>query len=398
MSDVPTPRDTQAATGAGGVVRLVVLGSTGSVGRQTLEVARAHPDRVKVVGLAARSGWELLSRQAAEFGVEHVALAGVDAAELAQGALPGVDVGAGREAVVSLAALAGADIVLNALVGAVGLRASLATLGSGARLALANKESLVVAGELITGAAAPGALVPVDSEHSALFQCLAGEPAHRIARLWITASGGPFRGRSRAQLASVTRAEALAHPRWTMGPKITVDSATLMNKGLEVIEAHHLFGVAYDAIRVVVHPQSVVHSMAEFVDGSVKAHLGPADMRIPIQYALSMPDRWASAACPVDFAALGRLDFEEPDLDTFPALRLAIEAGKRGGTAPAVLNAANEVAVAAFLDGRASFTDIDETVARTLDTVEIGPAGSIEAIEAADTAARRVARALLVSR
>jgi 1-deoxy-D-xylulose-5-phosphate reductoisomerase len=306
-----------------------------------------------------------------------------------------VEVGSGPDAVVALAWLPDADVVLNALVGAAGLRASMAALAAGKRLALANKESLVVGGELVTALAAPGQLVPVDSEHSALFQCLVGEPADSVARLWITASGGPFRGMTREQLVDVTREQALAHPRWTMGPKITIDSATLMNKGLEVIEAHHLFDMPYDRISVVVHPQSVVHSMVEFTDGSVKAHLGATDMRIPIQYALTLPDRWPSPVAPLDLTRLGTLEFTAPDVAAFPALELAIAAGRTGGTAPAILNAANEVAVAAFLDGSCAFLEIDRVVAGTLDRITPEPATSVEHVEEADSEARRVARGLL---
>jgi 1-deoxy-D-xylulose-5-phosphate reductoisomerase len=380
---------------SGPVVRVAVLGSTGSIGRQTLQVAAANPERVKIVALAAGTSAHLVIEQARAFGVEHVALADPLAASKAREALPGAEVGSGPDEVVALAWLPDADIVLNALVGAAGLRASMAALMAGKRLALANKESLVVGGELITSLAAPGQLVPVDSEHSAIYQCLEGEPADRVAKLWITASGGPFRGRTRAELAGVTREQALAHPRWTMGPKISIDSATLMNKGLEVIEAHHLFGTDYGDIRVVVHPQSIVHSMVEFSDGSVKAHLGATDMRVPIQYALSLPDRWQAPVEPLDLAALGTLEFAEPDLDAFPALGLAIAAGRAGGTAPAILNAANEVAVAAFLAGQCAFTDIDMTVEATLEATTPGPASSLEHVEAADAEARRVARGLL---
>jgi len=378
-------------------MRLVVLGSTGSIGRQVLDVAAAHPDRIEVVALAAGRGSGLLAEQAIRFGVSRLALADPAAATSLRSALPDADVGSGPDAVAELAGLEDVEIVLNALVGAAGLRASVATLRSGARLALANKESLVVAGHLVMELAAPGQLVPVDSEHSALFQCLLGEPRNAVSRLWITASGGPFRGFTRARLADVTREAALAHPRWTMGPKITVDSATLMNKGLEVIEAHHLFDMDFDRIRVVVHPQSIVHSMVEFVDGSVKAHLGATDMRVPIQYALSLPYRWEAPVAPLDFAQVGRLDFEEPDMESFPALSTAIAAGRAGGTAPAVLNAANEVAVAAFLDGRTAFTSIHRVVEETLSQLPVERATCIEDVENADAEARRVARALLES-
>ena len=379
------------------LLRVAVLGSTGSIGRQTLEVAAGHPDRVQIVALAAGSDAEGVAEQAERFGVGRLALADPTAALRLRSLRPDATVGSGPDAVAELASLDDVDIVLNALVGAAGLRASMAALRSGARLALANKASLVVAGHLVTELAAPGQMVPVDSEHSALFQCLLGEPREAVSRLWITASGGPFRGRTRAELADVTREQALAHPRWTMGPKITIDSATLMNKGLEVIEAYHLFGLDFDRIRVVVHPQSIVHSMVEFSDGSVKAHLGATDMRVPIQYALSLPHRWKAPVEPLDFATVGRLEFEEPDMEAFPALGLAIAAGRAGGTAPAILNAANEVAVAAFLAGSAGFTDIDRVVEQTLGELPVGAVTTVEDVENADAEARRVARALLES-
>jgi 1-deoxy-D-xylulose-5-phosphate reductoisomerase len=374
-------------------LRLTILGSTGSIGRQAIDVASRYPDRVEVVALAASTSVERFAEQARVTGAPYLVLADPEAAARAA-SLIGRPVHAGPEAVAALAGDGGADIVLNALVGAAGLRASASALASGARLALANKESLVVGGELVTSLGLDR-IVPVDSEHSAIYQSLLGEPAECVSRLWLTASGGPFRGRRPGELADVTVEEALAHPRWTMGPKITIDSATLMNKGLEVIEAHHLFGVDYDRIKVVVHPQSCVHSMVEYVDGSVKAHLGVTDMRIPIQYALSAPDRWVSPVEPVDFATLGRLDFEEPDFDTFPCLGLALEAGRIGGTMPAALNAANEVAVAAFLGGSIPLTAIPSTIEQVLGAHEVHVPGSIEEVEAVDEWARREARRIL---
>jgi len=284
---------------------------------------------------------------------------------------------------------------LNALVGAAGLRASLATLEAGRTLALANKESLVAGGRLVTERARAGQIVPVDSEHSAIHQCLTGEAAEDVRRLWLTASGGPFRGRTLQELERVTPADALAHPTWAMGPKISIDSATLMNKGLETIEAHHLFRVDYDDIRIVVHPQSCVHSMVEFVDGSVKAHLGATDMRVPIQYAFSQPRRWPSPVPPVDFAAIGHLDFAEPDFATFECLTLALTAGREGGTMPAVMNAANEVAVEAFLEGRCKFTDIPKIVETAMNAHTPEPLESLEQVEQADAWARSVARSSL---
>jgi 1-deoxy-D-xylulose-5-phosphate reductoisomerase len=374
-------------------LRVAILGSTGSIGRQALDVARAHPDRVEVAALAAHSSASLLLEQAAEFGVTRLAL-GDDTVAASVSAPPNARIHGGPLAIEELAASDDVDIVLNALVGAAGLRASIAALQAGSRLALANKESLVAGGDIIARLGVDR-ILPVDSEHSAIFQCLAGEPRKSVAKLWLTASGGPFRGRSAADLARVTVAEALAHPRWTMGPKITIDSATLMNKGLEVIEAHHLFGLSYDMIEVVIHPQSCVHSMVEFTDGSVKAHLGATDMRIPIQYAFSHPDRWEAPVAPVDFRSLGSLDFESPDTDTFTSLRLAIDAGRSGGTMPTVLNAANEVAVAAFLAGRVPLTAIPATVEATLERHDSIPADTLEAVESADAWARRTAERLL---
>lgn len=375
-------------------VRVAILGSTGSIGRQALDVASRFPERIEVVALAAHSSVELLLEQAARSGVSRIALGDPCAAERAARE-SGRDVGSGPEALVELAAGDDVDMVLNALVGAAGLRASIAALQSGKTLALANKESLVAGGEIIR-ALGMDRVIPVDSEHSAIFQCLQGESRGAVSRLWLTASGGPFRGSDATALAGVTVEQALAHPRWTMGPKISIDSATLMNKGLEVIEAHHLFGTPYDRIEVVVHPQSCIHSMVEFTDGSVKAHLGATDMRVPIQYAFSYPERWAPPVSPVDFRTLGALDFEAPDTRTFRSLALAYEAGRVGGTAPAVLNAANEVAVAAFLDGRVPLSAIADTVETVLERHERTGADTLEAVEAADSWARRIAGSLLM--
>lgn len=361
-------------------LRVVILGSTGSIGRQTVEICLQYRDRIKVVGLAAHSNEELLATQAAEFGDTDTVLASVD----------------GAEAVVSLAELACADLVLNAMVGAVGVRSSHAVLKAGKVLALANKESMVVAGELLMPLAGPGMLLPVDSEHSALYQCLRGESAGEVKNLWITASGGPFRGRKRSELHAVGAAEALAHPNWQMGAKISIDSATLMNKGLEVIEAHHLFAVPYEHIKVVQHPQSCIHSLVEYVDGSFKAHLGVTDMRIPIQYALSYPERWAAAFdASLDLRELGSLEFNSPDTTVFGCLRLAIEAGEAGGTLPCVLNAANEVAVAAFLDGRIGFLDIERIVETCLESHERQDSRSIAQLLEVDAETREKARELL---
>lgn len=373
-------------------LKVAILGSTGSIGRQALQVAERYPERIEVVSLAANSSWQLLSEQAARFGVTRIVLADRDAARAAGNG--GRTVAGGASAIEALAGDGSADLVINALVGAAGLRASAAALKSGARLALANKESLVAGGELLTSLGGDR-IIPVDSEHSAIHQCLLGEQSATISRLWLTASGGPFRGWTAEQLRNVTVEQALAHPRWTMGPKITIDSATLMNKGLEVIEAHHLFGAAYDQIEVVIHPQSCIHSMVEFSDGSVKAHLGATDMRIPIQYAFSHPHRWEAPVPPVDFTTLGSLDFEPPDTRTFRCLDLAFMAGRAGGTLPAVLNAANEVAVSAFLRGATTFESIPGVVETVMGRHAMWPADSMEAVEAADTWARQEAISIL---
>lgn len=380
-------------------IRVAILGSTGSIGRQALDVAFTHRDKIEVVALAAHSSDELLLVQARAHHVKHIALSDPAAAQRASTNVtmsdPFTHIDSGADSVVEMAAATDADIVLNALVGAAGLRASIATLTADKTLALANKESLVVGGELVTRLAKPGRLLPVDSEHSAIFQCYLGEDSRDATRIWLTASGGPFRGRTRTELAGVSAAKALAHPTWTMGPKITIDSATLMNKGLEAIEAHHLFGVTLDQIKIVVHPQSCVHSMVEYADGSVKAHLGATDMRIPIQYAFSYPRRWDAPLPPVDFTKLGRLDFAEPDIETFGCLALALAAGRTAGTMPAAMNAANEVAVAAFLEGACGFLDIERVVATVMEAHDAEKLESIEQVEAVDAWARGVARSAL---
>lgn len=382
-------------------IRVAILGSTGSIGRQALDVASAHADKIEVVALAAHSSGELLLSQAREHRVAHIALSDPDAAARARDSVGATDpfsaVAVGPEAVVELAACSEADIVLNALVGAAGLRASIAALDADKTLALANKESLVVGGELVTSRVKPGRMIPVDSEHSAIFQCYLGEDARDATRIWLTASGGPFYGRTRDDLSSVVAADALAHPTWTMGPKITIDSSTLMNKGLEAIEAHHLFGVSLDEIRIVVHRQSCIHSMVEYADGSVKAHLGATDMRIPIQYAFSHPRRWDAPLPPVDFTALGHLDFAEPDFHTFRCLSLALDAGRTGGTMPAAMNAANEVAVAAFLAGACGFLDIERTVETVMNAHPAERLSSVEQVEAVDAWARDAARFALTA-
>ena len=349
------------------VKRIAVLGATGSIGRQALEIIDANPE-LEVCALA--SGTNDVGDLAAERGVAHAQVGG-DLTDLLDRAEP--------------------DVVLNAVVGFAGLPATLWALEHGVTLALANKESLVAAGELALAARerGRGLLLPVDSEHSALFQCLEGRPPETVHSVVLTASGGPFRGRTAEQLADVTRGDALAHPTWRMGPKITVDSATLANKGLEVIEAHFLFDLAYEQIEVVVHPTSVVHAIARFRDGAAIAHLGYPDMRVPISFALTYPERAPTPVETLDFAAGLTLEFEPPDLETFPLLALARRAGESGGTYPCAYNAANEVAVAAFLAGRLPFLGIAGVVEETLGAVDGAPAPDLEALTAADAEARR---------
>ena len=381
--------------------RVCVLGSTGSIGTQTLDVARRHPEFVKIVALSANTQAELLFEQAREFSVEHAVLANAEIAEAwrARFAEIGATLHAGPEAIVELCNLPEVDMVVNSLVGAAGMQASYATLVAGKQLALANKESLVVGGDVLMPLSTHETLLPIDSEHGAIYQCLLGEDPAEVTRLWVTASGGPFRGKKAADLQNITVEQALSHPTWNMGRKISIDSSTLMNKGLEVIEAHHLFAMPYDKIAVVVQPQSAIHSMVEFTDGSVKAHLGTTDMRIPIQFALSYPARWSAPVEPLDFRTLGSLEFEAPDLETFRCLALAIEAGTTGGTLPAVMNAANEVAVAAFLDEQIPYLGIAELVERTMNHAvrkgSVKKATSIEELLAIDAETRVYARELV---
>ena len=419
-----------------GVRRIAVLGSTGSIGTQTLDVARRHPDKLQVVALAAGTRATELGAQAAEFGVDEECTA------LAAD---------GEEALLALCRLPEVDLVVNALVGAAGLRASVETLSAGKVLALANKESLVVGGDLLCSAVFangervdaaiepdgasrpcfergtgkspfgskagdlhssgsisltssrsvipctdPSSLIrPIDSEHGAIYQCLIGEDMREVSCLWVTASGGPFRGKKREDLRNITPEQALAHPTWNMGRKISIDSSTLMNKGLEIIEAHHLFAMPYDRIRVVVQPQSAIHSMVEFSDGSVKAHLGTTDMRIPIQYALSYPERWDAPVQSLDFTTLGSLQFEAPDTETFRCLALAREAGQIGGTLPCVMNAANEIAVAAFLARECSYLGIAETVEAVMDAHTVQAVESVDQLLEVDAWARGKARSII---
>jgi 1-deoxy-D-xylulose-5-phosphate reductoisomerase len=376
--------------------RLLILGSTGSIGTQALDIL-GRSDAFELVGLSAERSWEQLVEQARAFGVDRIALADADAAARAADHWTGGEVLGGPEGLVRLVIESGADLVLNALVGSAGLGPTVATLGEGIDLALANKESLVVGGELVTALAeATGAqIIPVDSEHSALHQLLAGEAPGTVTKLVLTASGGPFRGRTRDELAEVTVEEALKHPTWAMGGKITVDSATLMNKGLEVIEAHHLFGTPYDRIDVVVHPQSIVHSYVLLNDGAALAHLGYPDMRVPISYALHHPDRVDVPVRPLDLAEVGALTFEPVDVEAFPALRLAKEAAMAGGTAPCVLNAANEIAVHAFLGGRLPFLGIPAVIEETLARLPAEAVRAFETLYEADREARAQAADLV---
>ena len=414
--------------------RIVILGSTGSIGKQTLDVARRHPDKITVIGLAANTNVKEVVRQAHEFRVANIAFGDTRVADdplvshMSAGGHAGVKIGFGSDALLDLVRMPEVDCVVNALVGAAGMRASYEALACGKQLALANKESLVVAGDLIMPLAArvdadmaarrkagelasgicasepsstvdspglAGALMPIDSEHGAIYQCLLGERHAEVSALWVTASGGPFRGKTRAELEGMTAEEALAHPTWKMGPKITIDSSTLMNKGLEVIEAHHLFAMPYDRIKVVVQPQSAIHSMVEFSDGSVKAHLGTTDMRIPIQFALSYPDRWDAPVEPLDFTKLGKLEFYPADTDTFKCLALARHAGTVGGTLPCAMNAANEVAVAAFLAGDCAFLDIADCVESVMEAHDVQETESLDQLSEVDAWARSKAREVL---
>lgn len=401
--------------------RIVVLGSTGSIGTQTVDVVRQHLDELEIVGLAVNTRVADMLEQARAHNVHNLAVgderlaADAVAADVREQAGSQGIWGFGMDAVVNLVRLPEVDVVVNALVGAAGLRASYETLAAGKVLALANKESLVVGGDLIMPLAAQvdaqrrqagvapkvgpaGALMPIDSEHGAIYQCLLGESEREVSRLWVTASGGPFRGKKRADLEGITPAQALKHPTWNMGAKISIDSSTLMNKGLEVIEAHHLFNMPYGKISVVVQPQSAIHSMVEFTDGSVKAHLGTTDMRIPIQFALSYPARWAAPVEPLDFTKLGSLEFAPADTDTFRCLALARHAGTVGGTLPCVMNAANEVAVAAFLAEQGSYLGIAECVEAVMAAHEregVQRVESLEQLQELDAWARETARKLV---
>jgi 1-deoxy-D-xylulose-5-phosphate reductoisomerase len=377
------------------VRKIVIAGSTGSIGTQALDVIE-RSDELELSGLSAATSWEPLLEQAERFGVKRIALSDPDAAARASERWTDGEVLAGPEGLVELITGGDCDLVLNALVGSAGLGPTVATVGEGIDLALANKESLVVGGELVTALAeATGAqLIPVDSEHSALYQLIGAEPPGTVDRLVLTASGGPFRGRT--DLDDVTLEEALKHPTWDMGGKITIDSATLMNKGLELIEAHHLFGVPYERIDVVVHPQSIVHALVHLNDGASLAHLGLPDMRVPISYALHHPERVDVPVPTLDLTEIGQLTFEAPDADAFPCLRLAREAAAAGGTAPCVMNAANEVAVHAFLRGELSFTGIPRVIESTLSELPPTPLRHFSDLYEADSQAREIARGAAV--
>lgn len=381
--------------------RLVILGSTGSVGQAALDVVRHLREAgtaIEVVGLSAHSNVPLLIEQIREVRPAAVAVGTPEAADVLRAALPEWrgNVVAGPDGLAALASGTDADLVLVAVVGIAGLPPTLAALRGGADVALATKEVLVAGGSLIMDAVARlgRRLLPVDSEHSAIFQCLSGHAHGEVARLWLTASGGPFRGMSGDDLADVRPEQALRHPTWRMGKKVTVDSATLMNKGLEIIEAHWLFGVDQERIEVVIHPQSLIHSCVEFVDGSLVAQIGPRDMRLPIQYALTYPQRMPGQVAPLDLRTVGALSFDAPDPVRFPCLVYARDALRRGGTAPAALNAANEVAVQLFLDGRIGFSEIPRLVRTVLDRHRSRPAVSVEAVLAADREARAMAEAV----
>ncbi len=378
--------------------RVIILGSTGSIGTSALKVARDLPDRMEVVGLAAARSITALAQQAAETGAQHVALFDESgAAELRTKLPPGVKVFGGAQGLVDLVTEVEADIVIVAIVGTAGLRPALAAIECGRDLAVASKEILVMAGEAVMAAARRKGVrvLPVDSEHNAIFQCMEGRRADEVSRLILTASGGPFRTWSAGEIAAATVEQALKHPTWEMGRKITIDSATLFNKGLEMIEARWLFDVEMPRVDVIVHPQSIVHSMVEFIDGSVLAQLSHTDMCFPIQYAVTWPERVPNSLPPLDFASLAKLEFEAPRRAVFPALDLAREAGTKGGTLPSVLNAANEVAVAAFLERRLAFPSIWETVASVMQRHVNVPHAGLEDILSADAWARDEAFRLL---
>lgn len=364
-----------------------VLGSTGSIGKQTLEVAAANPDKIKIKALAAHTSDELLEKQMLLFKPDIVALSDEKAAKRLRDRYVGdTKILVGEEGLLEVATYDKVDTVLASMVGYAGLKPTLAAIKTGKNIALANKETLVAAGSIVMNAVRENGveLLPVDSEHSAIFQSLSGGKASEVKRLLITASGGPFRGRSKDELENVTLAQCLNHPNWSMGKKITVDSSTLANKGLEVIEAHWLFNMPYEKIDVVVHPQSIVHSLVEYQDGSVLAQLGLPDMRLPIQYAFSFPERFDNSFGQLDLVKAGTLTFEQPDLDAFPALKIAIDCGKAGGTLPCAFNAANEEAVYAFLAGKINYLDIPRTIEKIVSEHKLIEIPTIDDIKQTD--------------
>lgn len=381
------------------IKRVAILGSTGSIGSQALDVIRRQPDYFSVEILSAQSNADLLIKQAAEFSPNAVVIGEEALYDKVASALQPLDIKVytGEESLVQIVEMETVDIVLVAMVGYAGLRPTLSAIAAGKQIAIANKETLVVAGELVTRLAREKGvnLYPVDSEHSAIFQCLAGEFHNAVEKLWLTASGGPFRGMSGEQLRRVTKTEALCHPNWTMGCKITIDSATMMNKGLEVIEARWLFGIAADHIDVVVHPQSVIHSLVQFCDGSIKAQMGLPDMRLPIQYALAYPHRLCTTFPRFDFMQYPELTFEQPDRGNFRCLQLAYDALETGGNMPCVLNAANEVAVHAFLHDKIGFTDIPRIIEDCMQKVAFNPATEFGVYAETDREARRIAQTLV---
>ena len=377
---------------------IALLGSTGSIGRQTVEVALANPDKIKIKALVAHKSDELLEEQIRTLQPDLAVLSDKEAAARLMKRYHGrTEILAGEEGVLAAATYAGADTVLASMVGYAGLRPTLAAINCGKNIALANKETLVAAGSIVMQAVADKgvSLTPVDSEHSAIFQALRGGKENEVKRLIITASGGPFRGRKRSELENVTLAQCLNHPNWSMGKKVTLDSSTLANKGLEVIEAHWLFNMPYEKIAVVVHPQSIVHSLVEFCDGSVIAQMGDPDMRLPIQYALSWPERYPYAFDQLDLVKYGSLTFEAPDLEAFPSLKIAMECGKAGGTLPCAFNAANEEAVNAFLEGKIKYLDIPYITATVTQKHRSVATPTIEDIETADAAARKAAQEVI---
>jgi 1-deoxy-D-xylulose-5-phosphate reductoisomerase len=377
---------------------VVLLGSAGSIGTSTIKVAQDLPDRIKIVGLATGSRVDDLAQQANAFLPEAVSIQSEDNVNLLRSKLKSdIPVYSGDEGLIQLATLPSADIVLIAIVGTAGLQPALAAIEAGKDIAVASKEILVMAGEIVMEAARRKGVkvLAVDSEHSAIFQCLDGKPNDSIRRLWLTASGGPFRKTPKSDFKDITVEQALKHPSWVMGPKITIDSATMFNKGLEMIEARWLFDVEMPRVSVIVHPQSVVHSMVEYIDGSLIAQLSSPDMCLPIQYALTYPDRVSNDRVQTNFAQIGSLEFEDPDIDKFPALRLAREAGEVGGAAPAVLNAANEEAVAAFVDRKIGFTQIPEVVESTLKALKSSKSPSLEEILESDRWARDYSRSII---